>query len=106
MSDFEDKLRSLGLRQPPADLRREVLAAAASVTEQPVRWTWRDWLWPSPLAWGALAVLLTGAVIFDSVSSSNASAPAAVAVEADAFRSPVYAFSMHRQDLNWLDSQP
>ena len=50
MSDLEDKLRSLAFREPPQDIRRQVLAATP-------RWTWRDWLWPSPLAWGAIAAV-------------------------------------------------
>ena len=50
MSDLENKLRSLAFREPPQDIRRRVLAATP-------RWTWRDWFWPSPLAWGAIAAV-------------------------------------------------
>ena len=54
MSALEDKLRSLAFREPPQDLRRQVLGAVARPALRP---TWRDWLWPSPLAWGALAAV-------------------------------------------------
>lgn len=50
MSDLENKLRSLAFREPPQDIRRRVMAATP-------RWTWRDWFWPSPLAWGAIAAV-------------------------------------------------
>jgi hypothetical protein len=51
MSDLENKLRSLAFREPPQDLRRRVLAAA------PAARTWRDWFWPSPIAWAAVAAI-------------------------------------------------
>ena len=54
MSDLEDKLRNLTFRTPPASLRREILAAAESAGH---RSKWREWLWPSPLAWGSLAAI-------------------------------------------------
>ena len=54
MNDLERKLRNLAFRTPPAELRREILAAA----EQAARASkWHDWLWPSPLAWGGLAAI-------------------------------------------------
>lgn len=30
-------------------------------------WTWREWLWPSPLAWGALAVVWLGISLSDQM---------------------------------------
>jgi len=56
MNDFEHKLRQQPFRQPPADVREAIFGAPANVIE-PARWTWRDWFWPSPQAWGALAAL-------------------------------------------------
>ena len=53
MNDFERKLAAQPFREPPADLRRAVLAAC----EPAPRAGWREWLWPSPAAWGALAAL-------------------------------------------------
>lgn len=73
MSDFEDKLRSLPFREPPADLRRQVLAAAENAVP---RWTWRDWFWPSPIAWAGLATIWMALFFFDSASTP--AAPAAV----------------------------
>ena len=54
------------LRIPPPDsvatdraletaLQARALGRAAA--EPAVRWSWQDWLWPSPLAWSAMAVL-------------------------------------------------
>jgi hypothetical protein len=72
MSDFEDKLRSLPFREPPRDLRRRVLAA----TEDAVaRWTWRDWLWPSPLAWAGLAATLAVVMALDTLITPSAPPP-------------------------------
>lgn len=54
MSDLERKLRNLPFRAPPLSLRRDILAAA----ERGARSSkWREWLWPSPLAWGGLAAI-------------------------------------------------
>jgi hypothetical protein len=62
MNDLERQLRSLAFREPPADLRRSVIAAA----ETTPRRTWRDWFWPSPYAWGAIAALWVFIAALDS----------------------------------------
>lgn len=67
MSDIEDKLRSLTFREPPQELRRRILAAPTSRTG------WLDWLWPSPLAWGAVAAVWL--IAFVSADRPDASAP-------------------------------
>ena len=54
MNDFEQKLARQNFREPPAGLRAEILRACAAA---PAAWTWRDWLWPAPPAWAALAAL-------------------------------------------------
>src|SRR5262245_35883763 len=56
MSDFEHELKKQPLRRVPSYWRVEILAAAA-VAKPVIRkgWQWRDLLWPSPKAWGALA---------------------------------------------------
>jgi hypothetical protein len=56
MNDFERKLSQQSFRAPPLDLRRAILGAPAQVITVP-RGSWRDWFWPSPQAWGALAAL-------------------------------------------------
>jgi len=50
---FEEKLRSQQFRQVPASWRREILSGTGE-TPVPLSW-WREWLWPSPVAWGAVA---------------------------------------------------
>jgi hypothetical protein len=56
MNDFERKLSQQPFRQPPADLREAIFGVPDKVIA-PTRWMWRDWFWPSPQAWGALAAL-------------------------------------------------
>lgn len=69
MSDLENKLRSLSFREPPQDIRRRVLAA-----ENPIR-TWRDYLWPSPLAWGAVAAIWLIALVTAERPETSAPQP-------------------------------
>ena len=56
MNDFERKLAQQPFRQPPPDLRAAIFGGAMNAIE-PAGWTWRDWFWPSPQVWGALAAL-------------------------------------------------
>ncbi len=60
--DFESKLRQQPFQSLPAEWRNDILRAArAGRSAQPstinpqLRSTWRDWLWPSPVAWAGLA---------------------------------------------------
>ena len=50
---FEEKLQRQQFRQVPASWRREILAAGTKPEHGAARW--REWLWPSPVAWGAVA---------------------------------------------------
>jgi hypothetical protein len=50
--NFEQRLQRQTFRTPPSGWRREILGAIP----QPVAPWWREWLWPSPVAWGAMAV--------------------------------------------------
>lgn len=77
MNDFEQKLARQNFREPPAGLRAEVLRACAA---EPSAWTWRDWLWPSPQAWAALAALW---LVFAAVQFSERPASAALAAVPD-----------------------
>ncbi len=60
--DFEDQLRRVPMREVPAGWRGEILGERMrdeggrrkGNTDSAQSW-WRDLLWPSPLAWGALA---------------------------------------------------
>ena len=75
MNDFEQKLTRQIFRAPPAGLRGEILRACAAA---PAAWTWRDWLWPAPPAWAALAAvwLIFAAVQFgDRPAASLAAQP-------------------------------
>ena len=73
MNDFERKLSQQTFRTPPADLREAIFGSAARIVVPPA-WTWRDWLWPSPTAWAALAALW---VIFATIDLASESRPPA-----------------------------
>jgi hypothetical protein len=76
MNDFERKLSQQPFRTPPEDLREAILGSAAKIVTPPA-WTWRNWLWPSPAAWAALAAVwvIFAAVDFVSESTSPAFSP-------------------------------
>jgi hypothetical protein len=60
MNPFEEKLSRLRLAEPPRDLRRRVLAAAAASAPERCAGLfsgWREYFWPHPTAWGALAAV-------------------------------------------------
>lgn len=52
MTPFEKRLSEIPLEEPPAEWRREILAAAEPAERR--HWLW-GLLWPHPYAWGALA---------------------------------------------------
>ena len=76
MNEFERKLSQQPFRAPPAGLREAILSTPSNVVIVS-SWTWRDWLWPSPRAWGALAAVWA---IFATVSffQGDAAPPAPV----------------------------
>ena len=74
MNDFEQKLACQTFREPAPGLRAAILRACTPPA--PAAWTWRDWLWPSPQAWAALAVLW---LIFTAVQFADRPAAASSA---------------------------
>lgn len=76
MSDLEDELRKLQPGTPPANWRAEILArcerSIPAPPEEP-RSSWSDWLWPSPLAWGALAAIWLALAAFHTTTSPTRS---------------------------------
>jgi hypothetical protein len=56
MNDFERRLAEQPLRTVPPGWRRELLATVERTRKTPAR-ALMDWLWPSPVAWAALAVV-------------------------------------------------
>lgn len=55
-SEFEERLGSQAFRPIPREWRDQILRAAQPGTDAAgvSRW-WREWLWPCPRAWAALA---------------------------------------------------
>ena len=60
MNEFERRLAKIPLRRIPPDWRRDLLATAAGAAPGARRGTIVDWMWPSPLAWAALALIWVG----------------------------------------------
>ena len=62
---FEDKLQRQPFRQVPASWRREIVGRLcesaipqdAASQKRPTTAAWREWLWPSPVAWAAVAAV-------------------------------------------------
>jgi hypothetical protein len=71
MDEFERQLSQQPLRPPPPGWRAEILASAGKITTP--AWVWRDWLWPSPAAWGALAAVW---ILFFALDASEPVSPA------------------------------
>lgn len=57
MNEFERLLKSQPLRELPPEWRRDMLPSSVATEETRTVSSWRDWFWPSPLAWGAMAAV-------------------------------------------------
>ena len=104
MNDFENKLRAQPFRALPPDLREALFGAPTHVIA-PNRWTWRDWLWPSPQAWAALAAVW---IVFAalSVRPAESAAPLRFA-SGPAFASgPTLLTFHHARDLDHAHELP
>lgn len=77
MNDFERKLSDTPLRRPPAGWRDEILSALPA--NQPPAASWREWLWPPPRAWAALAAVWLILFAIDFAASPVASTKAVAA---------------------------
>ena len=93
MNEFERKLSAVPLRRPPPEWRTELLAGAEKIAAP--EWTWRDWFWPTPAAWGGLAAVW---IVFFAVSASEkpGPAPGQLQIATSSSAEPLYAFSPAR----------
>jgi hypothetical protein len=74
--DFEQRLQRQPLRPVPPEWRDEILAAARAGAApsslaprpSPLLSLLRDWLWPHPVAWGALAAGWALVVVLNSAA--------------------------------------
>ena len=75
MNEFERKLSQQSFRAPPAELRVAIFGRVEVPANvgRPTCWTWRDWFWPSPLAWGALAAVW---IVFALLGTGGGETPA------------------------------
>jgi hypothetical protein len=76
-----DAAISEALKRASAALREEVILPIKTPGSTRPLWTWRDWLWPSPIAWAAMAVVWITALCRESVTRpmTPQSGPAVVA---------------------------
>jgi len=83
MNDKELQALLASLRIPPRDEETEeqtlqralqALNSATPAERAPVSWTWRDWLWPSPVAWGAMSAVWLMVLVQHAADDSPASA--------------------------------
>ena len=92
MNDDDLKNRLARLRIPPSDreaeneaLQKALSALRTAAMENAVnaaapRWTWRDWLWPSPVVWSGFAAVWL-IVIVRGVTSERPLRPASTAMQ-------------------------
>lgn len=79
LDEFEQHLARQPLRPLPPEWRAEILgaataAAAVSTEAEPRRsapW-WREWLWPTPVAWGALATCWAAILVLNRLALPSA----------------------------------
>ena len=123
MTDRELQNRLAALPIPPdrevaveQALEKATAALAQSVgqaverPEEVSSWTWRDWLWPSPLAWGAFAAVW---IIFAGrgyvpADEERTNTPAQLAGKVDQpnpSRSPLLAYAEQRARMQGWQQQ-
>jgi len=106
MNDDELKARLAKLRVPPCDdaaqsaALNRALDALGRCEETQARWTWQDWLWPSPLAWGVLAAIWVLVFARDFAASRGVqSEPAAIAPVPSQSRNPFFVHAEYQELL-------
>lgn len=79
---FEQRLSRQPLCPVPAEWRDEILSPSPiSYFQSPTPW-WREWLWPCPQAWAALAAVWILALFFHVTTPEVAPAAPRVAMQA------------------------
>ncbi len=102
--EFEQQLQRQPLRSPPEEWRREILEAANAAARArtpafspPGEPWWREWLWPSPRAWGGLAAAW---VIILALNAAKPGTPAGFANGSPPpSREMIMALSAQRREL-------
>ena len=109
MNDDELKARVAKLHIPPCDdaaqstTLHRALGALGRSEEKAMRWTWRDWLWPSPPAWGALAAIWV--VVFAREPSSPHRAEPFATMPSQS-RNPFFAHAEYQELLRQFQQSP
>ena len=57
MNEFERLLKSQQFRELPPEWRAEILDKGVEPTANEIPANWRDWFWPSPSVWAAMAAV-------------------------------------------------
>lgn len=107
--EFEQQLQSQPLRSAPSEWRAEILEAAhAARTAHESRVTrqatsvpsWRNWLWPCPQAWAALAAVWMILVV---VHLAGPPAPPSVAIQSPSPEKRMAVAAQRRELARLLD---
>ena len=65
MNPLEDRIAKVPLSKPDAAWRDEILKGVASNSSR----SWKEWVWPSPLAWAALILIWLGLAISTGIEA-------------------------------------
>jgi hypothetical protein len=67
MNPLEDRIQKVPLSQPDSAWRDEILRKAGNNTSR----SWKEWVWPSPLAWAALVLIWLGLAMLAGMESGK-----------------------------------
>jgi hypothetical protein len=105
MDEFEQFLKKQPLRGVPPAWRAETLPMAAQPEAVQPSW-WREWLWPSPVAWVGLACIWV-VILMLNVSSRPSAAERQLAKQSPASSPDVaLALAQQRRELAQLLGSP
>ncbi len=87
--DFEQFLKQRRVPSAPEHWRGEILATAHAARKpgrkaEPARPWWLAWMWPSPVAWGALACVWI-VILISTLGGPGPQAPPAAAAGGETF---------------------
>lgn len=97
MNDFERKLLQQAFREIPSEWRAGILPPQEEATVESVGFAWREWLWPSPHAWGALAAVWVVLACLDQFSRPHHGGTSSVALPSTP--PPTSLFALNRYEF-------
>lgn len=98
MKPIEDQLRSLTFRAAPNELRDAIYSPLSSAPQK----SWRDWFYPSPLAWAAMAAVWLMLFAVNLTSTKEQSISNKLSPEARSYYLSTYVNQQHQLLLTSL----